>query len=211
MTSKPSANKPTKPKAPTRKAPVRRATPKPAPAHPLMINGKEWDRQKVVSIVCQALYSTSQSLRKILLAGVKVDGVLYTLPDKSTFLEWMFEDEAKKSDDDRLSGKQTISDQYARARERQVENFYDDLLDCAEDAVAPLITSEGIPVFNADGTPMMVVSRDAIAKAKLDSDNKKWAMERMKPKKYGARVNADHTHNAGKSLQDLLIEVSKGE
>lgn len=193
-----------------RKAPARRKKAAPAkPKHPLMLDDKEWDKEKVVEIVCTQLYSTSLSLRKILSAGVSIEGKTVSLPSKATFLKWMHDDEANKTDDDRLSGKATISDHYARARELQVENFYDDLLESVDNAKEPLVTPEGVPVFDSNGQPFMVLSKTGVAAAKLDSDNKKWAMERMRPKKYGARVNADHTHNAGKSLQDLLLEVAK--
>lgn len=71
-------------------------------------------------------------------------------------------------------------EQYADAQAARADYFFDEILNIADDCAA---------------------NKDAVAKARLMIDTRKFAMARMSPKKYGDKVNVDvsgevkETHN----------------
>jgi DNA-binding protein H-NS len=96
------------------------------------------------------------------------------MPAASTVFLWLAEDE-------------TFSEQYARAREVQADAMFDEILEIADqyDSLAEKIDT------------------DHINRAKLRIDTRKWAVSKMAPKKYGekvelehsGKVDGDHTHH----------------
>lgn len=94
------------------------------------------------------------------------------MPDKSTIFRWF-----------RLY--KEFNDQYAQACDERVEAQHEDLLELGDEAVrlAQWVNDK--------------VSNAVVSAVKLKADNMKWSMSKMKPKKYGDRI--DHTTN-GKDL-----------
>ena len=74
----------------------------PKPVHPLMIDGKDWNRIRVMDHICNELATTSLGIGSILKAGL--DG--NNLPSYSTVMKWLDEDTS-------------LSEKYARAKEAQ--------------------------------------------------------------------------------------------
>jgi lambda repressor-like predicted transcriptional regulator len=86
------------------------------------------------------------------------------MPAASTVFLWLAEDEA-------------FSEQYARAREVQADAMFDEILEIADqfDNVQDKLDVEHIN------------------RAKLRIDTRKWAVSKMAPKKYGEKVDLNHS------------------
>lgn len=81
------------------------------------------------------------------------------LPSVGTFLRWVSRDKA-------------LAEQYASARDIQMDYFADDINQIADDVLA-------------DG--------DHIQKAKLRIDTRKWTAAKLKPQKYGDNLKVQHS------------------
>jgi len=94
------------------------------------------------------------------------------MPAISTFYRWLAE-----YDD--------FSKQYARACEERTEAMAEDLLDIADNGTNDYMeTDDGTVTYNGD----------SVQRAKLRVDTRKWLMAKMKPKKYGDKMEIDNTH-----------------
>lgn len=93
------------------------------------------------------------------------------MPAISTFYRWLREhDEFQK--------------QYARATEERTEAMAEDILDIADDG-----TNDWTTKTNKDGSEYDVVNSDVIQRSRLRVDTRKWLMAKMKPKKYGDKID----------------------
>lgn len=196
--TKPLTQKQEKPK--DKKKPVKRkaalkktAAPTPAiPLHPLMINGKEWDKKKVMSFVCMRIATSSSGIVSILSAGC--DG--NTLPEYSTFMLWMSEDKE-------------ISDLYARAKEDQSDFMADEMLKIADSEVSEQVMVDGIPL-ERDGVPVMARTKVAVDHARLRVETRKWLAAKLKPKKYGDKLDVNTTvHNSDLTDEELDRRIAE--
>lgn len=89
-------------------------------------------------------------------------------------------------------------DQYARACEDRADAMAEDLLDIADDA-----TNDYMEVEDKEGNVVgYKVNGEAILRSKLRSDNRKWLMARMKPKKYGEKLDLS---NDDRSLRPVTV------
>lgn len=160
-----------------------------APANPFKINSKEWDREKVMDVVCNAIASSSKSITTILAAGHEG----HPLPDYATFARWLGEKDE--------SGANPLRDQYARAKEAQAEVMAEELAEMHNKAWVPVMDPEtGQPMF-FDGKPLMTVNKESAAVVRLEAENKKWLMGKLKPKKFGDKVTQEHTGPNGSAIQ----------
>lgn len=81
-----------------------------------------------------------------------------------------------------LEKRDDFRQQYARAREAQAEGFADEIVDIA------------------DRVPQHGPS-EAIQRAKLRVDARKWVSSRLLPKKYGAKQRLEHTGKDGGPIE----------
>ena len=184
------------PPDPKKPAPKKRASgtaarkaPAKAPTNPLKINGTEWNREKVMAAVCNAIASSSKSITTILAAGHEG----HPLPDYATFARWLGEKDE--------SGANPLRDQYARAKEAQAEVMAEELAELHNKAWVPVMDPEtGQPMF-FDGKPLMTVNKESAAVVRLEAENKKWLMGKLKPKKFGDKVTQEHTGPNGSAIQ----------
>lgn len=106
------------------------------------------------------------------------------MPAISTFYRWLREhDEFQK--------------QYARACEERTEAMSEDILDIADDG-----TNDFMEVERQDGSTYTKADNEAIQRSRLRIDTRKWLMSKMKPKKYGDKL--DMTTN-GKDFPTPLL------
>lgn len=102
------------------------------------------------------------------------------MPDISTIYDWFI----KYPD---------FTKQYEKACQDRVEAQHEDLNEISDEALQYAKTNE--------------INVQAVMTAyKLKADNMKWSMARMKPKKYGDKLDLDHTTN-GKDLPTPLLHV----
>jgi len=79
-----------------------------------------------------------------------------------------------------------FAEQYARAMDIRVENLADELIDIAEDG-----SNDWMERQNRDGSTYIAFDREAIERSRLRIDTRKWIASKLKPKKYGDRIQAD--------------------
>lgn len=102
------------------------------------------------------------------------------MPAPSTIFKWIREHEE-------------FSKQYAKATEERTEAMSEDILDIADNGTNDYMESE-------DGK--MQYNGDSVQRARLRVDTRKWLMSKMKPKKYGDKL--DMTTN-GKDLPSPIL------
>lgn len=95
------------------------------------------------------------------------------MPAKATVFTW-------------LNKHKEFSDQYTRAKEEQAEVLADDIVNISDEVGQPLII-EGSAVL-IDGKPVMIVDAAAVNHARLRVDARKWVASKLKPKKYGDKI-----------------------
>lgn len=99
------------------------------------------------------------------------------MPDKATVFRWLREHKE-------------FRDQYARAKEESADAMSEEILDISDDSIS--VIKEGA---EKKSTALAQVQR-------LRVDTRKWIMSKMKPKKYGDRVDLT---SDGKALPTPLL------
>lgn len=74
--------------------------------------------------------------------------------------------------------------QYARAKEESADAMAEEVLDIADDGENDWIERE-----RADGSTFTALNSEAIQRSRLRVDTRKWLMSKMKPKKYGDKMD----------------------
>jgi hypothetical protein len=90
-----------------------------------------------------------------------------------------------------------FSDQYAKARQFQMEAMAEDILEIADDGTNDTYT---------DDEGRTRVDSDVIARSRLRVDTRKWLMSKLAPKKYGDRVSQEISGPDGGPMQIDRIE-----
>lgn len=119
--------------------------------------------QETAEFICLRI-ANGESLRKIVADP--------DMPASSTVFKW-------------LSEQKSFSEQYARAREAQMEVMAQEIIDIADDGRNDTYTDE-------DGNEH--TNHDVINRSRLRVDTRKWLMSKLAPKKYGDRL----THQGDK-------------
>lgn len=151
------------------------------PIPPLHINHQAWDKAAVMAIVCERVASSTKSMVTILADGYEGN----PLPTYTAVKEW-------------LSGSEALAAQYARAKEDQADFMGEEMAELHNKAWIPVLV-DGVPLM-VDGKPLMTVDKASVALVRLEADNKKWLMGKLRPKKYG-----DRTTLAGDSDNPLAV------
>ena len=129
--------------------------------------------QEIADAICERI-AEGDSLRTICFD----DGY----PDKATVFRW-------------LAKHQTFSDQYARAKEAQTDAFAEEILDIADDA-----SNDFMEVHHGDNEGWRE-NGEAIRRSQTRIEARKWLMGKMRPKKYGDRVQTEVTGADGGPIQ----------
>jgi hypothetical protein len=95
-----------------------------------------------------------------------------------------------------LAAHEEFRDQYARARADQAERYLDEIIEIADNEGRDTTTT-------ADGAE--VVNHAAVNRARLRVDARKWAMSKLAPKKYGDKVQAEHSGPDGGPIEFRTI------
>jgi hypothetical protein len=125
--------------------------------------------EDVALTICERL-ADGQSLRTI---GADPD-----LPSQRTIYRW-------------LAANEEFRQQYARARETQADTLFDEMLDIADnsanDWMARLEEKGG--GFELNG--------DHVRRTQLRLDTRKWMAGKLRPKKYGEKIDVEHSVDDG--------------
>lgn len=103
---------------------------------------------------------------------VRQIALLEHMPAEGTIYRW-------------LANIPAFQEQYTRAKEAQAERFAEELLEIADNGTNDWIEREN----ERTGERYLVQNTEAVARSKLRVDTRKWAMGKMKPKKYGDHID----------------------
>ena len=87
--------------------------------------------------------------------------------------------------------------QYARAHEARAETMGEELLAIADEECTAVKADKHGAQGDADGMVEVVFDATAVARNRLRVDARKWLMSKMAPKKYGDKVQAEHSGPGG--------------
>lgn len=128
---------------------------------------------------------TADTICSLLSDGLSLRSVcnLEDMPVKATVFSWM-----RKYPE--------FLAQYTRAKQESADAMAEELLDIADDG-----TNDWMERYNKEGKAIgWQVNGEAVQRSKLRTDTRKWLMAKMKPKKYGEKLDVDVT-SGGKPLQ----------
>ena len=97
-----------------------------------------------------------------------------------------------------VSENKDIEDQYARAMLERQEALFEEILTIAD-------SQENDIVLSSDGVE--VINHNVIQRNRLQIDARKWNLSRMNPKKYGDKVDVNHSGEIKDIHQIELIDV----
>lgn len=154
------------------------------------INHLSWDKGAVTEILCNQIASSSTSIATI--CNKDPD-----LPSLSTFMKWF-------SDESALGGG-PLSEQYARAKEAQADYMAEEITDIADNQAREPVLIEGKPV-TVDGKLVEAVTSASVNHARLRVEARKWVASKLKPKKYGDKLelSGDPERPLGASTDEEL-------
>lgn len=120
------------------------------------------------------------------------------MPDRGTVNRWLEEHED-------FHGK------YVRARDKGLDALADEVLRVSSTPVLahkikklhrPAAGSDPDNPDLSDGVELEVTSGDAVDRSRLHVDTLKWYLSKLAPKRYGDRLNVEHSGSVG--LEDIL-------
>lgn len=139
----------------------------PKPSHPLMLDGKDWNRALVMDHICNQLATTSRGIGNILTAGY--DGK--DLPSYSSIMSWIGADTV-------------LLEKYTRAKEAQADFMADEILDIADDG-----TNDWMERHDKEGENVgYQINGEHVQRSRLRIESRKWLASKLKPKKYGDKL-----------------------
>lgn len=137
----------------------------------------EEERETILTDINDRI-SNGESLRKILLEKDMIDS--------KTFYKWIDGDDDRKSD---VYVKRI--QQYTRACARRADAIFEEAISIADTPQEGEITKT-----DKDGNKE-VTKADMIAHRRLQVDTRRWAAGKLNPKKYGDKVQTEHSGEIG--------------
>ena len=136
--------------------------------------------QELADQICSQL-AEGKSMRTVCLPD--------DMPDKSTVFRWL------RTHDE-------FRDQYERAKDESADALIEETLDIADDGTNDYITRE-----NSDGSEYEVVNSEHIQRSRLRVDTRKWIASKLKPKKYGDKIQQQVSAPDGGPVQINYIPL----
>jgi hypothetical protein len=111
------------------------------------------------------------------------------MPSTSTFYQWLDNNEDKAK-------------QYARATEVRADIIFDDILSIAdENTNDTFVNDNGVEVVN----------NDVIQRSRLRIDARKWVLSKLNPKKYGDKIQQEHSGEVTTTVISLGSGIKPNE
>lgn len=108
------------------------------------------------------------------------------LPETSTIYRW-------------LQDNPSFREQYARAKELQLQLLEDEMLDIADDG-----SNDYMTVTKKNGEEYEVLNKEAVMRSNLRIETRKWLMSKLLPKRYGDKLQ--HTGDGGGPVK-FTVEI----
>lgn len=145
--------------------------------------------------ICSRL-ATGESLRRICRDK--------DIPNRSTIHRWIIENigEVKEGDTVVAEG---FYDHYTRARDIGLDEMADEILDISDDGSNDWMDKE-----LDNGRIITVVDKEHIARSRLRTENRKWYLSKLAPKRYGNERTIRHQQldADGEATDPLKTEVN---
>lgn len=107
------------------------------------------------------------------------------MPSRATVFKW-------------LNDVEGFSDQYARAREEQAETLADEIVSIADDkSFDTNVNEQGYESANTEW----------ISRSKLRVDARKWVASKLKPKKYGDKIQQELSGDLNIGFHEALVKA----
>lgn len=111
-------------------------------------------------------------------------------PSTQTVFRWLREHEG-------------FRDQYARAKEEAADALADEITEIADDG-----RNDWMEKLDKDGTPVgWLLNGEAVSRSKLRVDSRKWLASKLKPKRYGDKLEVGGTGPGGAVLVQAVTGV----
>ncbi|HEX3747607.1 MAG TPA: hypothetical protein VHW09_26915 [Bryobacteraceae bacterium] len=143
-------------------------------------------------LIC-SLLAEGQSLRKI----CSID----SMPRVSTVMYWLAKGAAKTKPFD------AFLEQYAIAREAQAQVYVDQIIDIADDDEGDFGFKSEDTEEGASGKPVVLI--DNVHRAKLRVDARKWIASKLLPKKYGEKIQQEHSTKDDKPIPIFTLNIGQ--
>ena len=116
------------------------------------------------------------------------------MPHRSTVFRW-------------LGANQAFRDMYARAREEQADSLADEIVSIADEECTMVRSSKhSTKDDDDDGNTEVVFDSSAVARNRLRVDARKWVAAKLKPRKYGEKVELEHSGEVRVSRVERVIK-----
>ena len=102
------------------------------------------------------------------------------MPSRYTLFEWLKDDEEK-------------ANQYARACEVRAESIFEDILEIADNSSNDTIYTDKGEIPNSEW----------MQRSRLRVDARKWMLGKMNPKKYGEKIQQEHSGEVTQTIISL--------
>jgi hypothetical protein len=136
--------------------------------------------QELADIICDEIATSSKSLRTI----CKEDG----MPTVKTVLNWLTQGDKTEDEQDPF---RLFLRQYTRAREAQADFLAEEIIEIADDGSNDLMT------ITKGDISYEVENKEVTNRSRLRVDARKWVAAKLKPKKYGDKVDLNHGGEIG--------------
>lgn len=138
---------------------------------------------EIAATLCERLVE-GQSLRSICRAE--------DMPGITTVFRW-------------LEANETFRALYARARDAQADTLADEIIEISDDGTNDWMTRQ-----REDGSSFEVVDHEHITRSKLRVDARKWIAAKLKPRKYGEKVDLTNSDGSFSGAFARLIAEEGG-
>lgn len=140
---------------------------------------------EVGALICERIASEPVSLKRI----CEAEG----MPSMATVFRW-------------LAASEEFSKLYAGAREAQADLLFDETLEIADDSSKDWVERKHFA--GDDESPQL--NGEAVARSRLRIDTRKWIASKLKPKKYGEKLEVDQktTLDVADPVKSLLGRIA---
>ena len=126
------------------------------------------NKKEIQAALCRCISTSSKSLRTII---KELSKEIDDFPNQDTVFAW-------------LSTDKEFSEQYARAKQDQCYFMAEEILEIADDGSLDMAFTEEGKAF---------IDKEHINRSRLRVDTRKWILSKLKPKKYGDKLDVEHS------------------
>jgi hypothetical protein len=134
--------------------------------------------QDIADMILARIATTEKGVERICIdLGAEYDEKLEWFPSPSTVWQWLNDNPVFRQD-------------YAHAKEMQADVLFDQMIEIADQ---DRVCVEETVAETKDGTFTKTVRKDNTTRSQMKVDARKWVLAHLKPKKYGDKLDVDHS------------------